>query len=114
MKVKSLSLTNFRNIDNLNLEFKDGVNVIYGDNAQGKTNIIEAISLFVKNKSFRTSHERDLVKIGCEFSKLELVYETARRENKAEITFKKGKKEVTLNGLPVKDALKLKNFACKL
>ena len=45
MKVKSLSIRNYRNYDSLKIEFADNINVIYGDNAQGKTNILEAIFL---------------------------------------------------------------------
>ena len=46
MYLKELSLENFRNIESEHLEFSDGVNIFYGDNAQGKTNIIESIWLF--------------------------------------------------------------------
>lgn len=107
MKVKSLTLQNFRNIDEMNLNFHDGVNLIYGENAQGKTNVIEAISLCMQKKSFRTSHDRDLIKIGEESAKIGVVYETSIRENKGEIVFSKGKRTATLNGLNLKDALKL-------
>ena len=51
MKAKHLELTNFRNYENQQLDFDEGVNVIYGDNAQGKTNILEAIYFFAMGKS---------------------------------------------------------------
>ena len=46
MRIKRLKVENFRNLEKLDIEFSDGVNIIYGNNAQGKTNIIEAIYIF--------------------------------------------------------------------
>ena len=60
MKVKNLKIENFRNISNLNLDFDEEINVICGENAQGKTNIIEALWLFSGAKSFRNSIRRVL------------------------------------------------------
>ena len=51
MIIKSLELIDFRNIENEKIEFTEGVNVIYGDNAQGKTNILEGIYIFARGKS---------------------------------------------------------------
>ncbi len=101
MKVKSLNLKNYRNIKNLFLEFDDNLNVIYGDNAQGKTNLIEAISLFSGEKSFRGVRDKQLIKIEEEKAHLEMVYKTLHRENKMEININSAR-EVTLNGLPFK------------
>jgi DNA replication and repair protein RecF len=64
MKVKNIELTSFRNIEYEKLEFNDGVNVIYGDNAQGKTNILEGIYIFARGKSFRASKDKELIKFG--------------------------------------------------
>ncbi len=101
MNVKSLYLKNFRNISELLLEFDERLNVIYGDNAQGKTNLIEAISLFSGEKSFRGVKDRQLTKIGEEKSSLALVYKTLERENRMKIEIN-GTRETTLNDLPVK------------
>ena len=66
MKVNSLKLKNFRNIEELNLQFDEGMNVICGENAQGKTNIIEALWLFTGAKSFRGAKDSAFVKFGEE------------------------------------------------
>ena len=57
MLITNLKLENFRNYNELNLNFHDSVNIFYGNNAQGKTNIIESIFLCAIGKSFRTSRE---------------------------------------------------------
>ena len=62
MLITSLKLQNFRNYDELKLDFNKDINVIYGDNAQGKTNILEAISVASIGKSFRTNKDRELIK----------------------------------------------------
>ena len=64
MKVKNIELTSFRNIEYEKLDFNEGVNVIYGDNAQGKTNILEGIYIFARGKSFRASKDKELIKFG--------------------------------------------------
>ena len=64
MKVNSIKLNNFRNISSVILEANNGVNVIYGENAQGKTNILEGIWLFTGCKSFRGSKDAELIRFG--------------------------------------------------
>ena len=61
MKINSVKLNNFRNISSMELHATDGVNVIYGENAQGKTNILEAIWLFTGCKSFRGSKDAEFI-----------------------------------------------------
>ena len=55
MLITSLKLQNFRNYDEIKIDFNNDINIIYGDNAQGKTNILEAIFVTSIGKSFRTS-----------------------------------------------------------
>ena len=64
MTVKSIKIENFRNISEINILPSDGVNVIHGENAQGKTNILEAMWLFTGCKSFRGAKDRDFIKFG--------------------------------------------------
>lgn len=64
MKVLSLELKNFRNLETVNIEPCDGMNVICGENAQGKTNLLESIWLFTGAKSFRGSNDKDFVRFG--------------------------------------------------
>ena len=60
MRIKKLKVENFRNLENLDIEFSEGVNIIYGNNAQGKTNIIESIYIFSFGKSFRATKDIEL------------------------------------------------------
>ncbi|MBQ7761791.1 MAG: DNA replication/repair protein RecF [Clostridia bacterium] len=62
MYCKKIKLQDFRNIENEEIEFSDGINVIFGENAQGKTNILEGIYLFARGKSFRAFKDKELVK----------------------------------------------------
>ena len=64
MKIKSIILENFRNYKNLELDFDDSRNIIVGENAQGKTNLVEAIYLTAFARSFRTNNSSDLIKFG--------------------------------------------------
>lgn len=66
MHAKGLRLVDFRNNEYSEMEFTDGVNVIYGENAAGKTNILEAIFYFASGKSFRGCKDRELIRFGCD------------------------------------------------
>ena len=61
MIIKSLELADFRNYDSLHIDFSKGTNILYGDNAQGKTNILEAIFLSATTKSHKGSKDKDIV-----------------------------------------------------
>ena len=71
MKLKSIQLGNFRNYSSETFSFDPGVNLIVGDNAQGKTNLLEAIIYLGSGKSFRTQKSGELVKLGAEFGEIE-------------------------------------------
>ena len=64
MIIESLELLNFRNYERECFEFDKNTNVLYGDNAQGKTNILEAVFLCSIGKSFRSNKEKELIKLG--------------------------------------------------
>ena len=91
MYVKELFLNNYRNYENQRIEFNKNVNIIYGNNAQGKTNIIEAIFLCGYGKSFRTKKDKDLVLFNQNLATVEVNYEKKDRTGKirAEINDKK-------------------------
>ncbi len=91
MIVKNLNINNFRNISNLYLEFDNEINVICGENAQGKTNIIEALWLFSGAKSFRNTNESTFIKFGEDSAKIKAEYEFLGVENNAEIIFNESK-----------------------
>ena len=66
MYITELELKNFRNYKELTIQFDKNVNIIVGRNAQGKTNLIEAVFLSSIGRSFRTSHDSDLIRFGQE------------------------------------------------
>ena len=71
MNLNSISLENFRNYSSFEGQFEPGVNLIVGDNAQGKTNLLEAIAFLGSGKSFRTQKNSELVKMGEEVGALQ-------------------------------------------
>ncbi|MBQ8739989.1 MAG: DNA replication/repair protein RecF [Clostridia bacterium] len=87
MKVKKLEIQNFRNISDISLEFDDEINVICGENAQGKTNIIEALWLFSGAKSFRNTKDHEFIKFGETRAKIYTEFEMLGVENSAQIVF---------------------------
>lgn len=105
MKINSIEIEKFRNIDSLSLEFDD-VNIIYGENAQGKTNLIEAIYLFTGAKSFRGVKDKELVKFGEEYSRLKIEFSNNSREQNAELLIQ-NRRSATLNGVKKKSATAL-------
>ena len=62
MYIDNISLVNFRNYDNLTLKLKQGINIIYGNNAQGKTNLLESIYVLALTKSHRSFIDNNLIK----------------------------------------------------
>ncbi len=75
MKIKRFTAQNFRNIEDCDIEFDDGVNLLIGNNAQGKTNVIEGIYLFSRGRSFRSSDDRDMIRFDTEGFRVGLEYE---------------------------------------
>lgn len=100
MKINKIQLENYRNIDYLDLEFDD-VNIIWGENAQGKTNLLESIYLFSGAKSFRGAKDKELVKFNCESSSLKIEFENNNRVQNAQLIID-GKRHATLNGIKKK------------
>ncbi len=107
MKINSVELNNFRNISSMELHADDGVNVIYGENAQGKTNILEAIWLFTGCKSFRGAKDPEFIKFGEEIAKINLGFSDNNRDKKAEIVFGNKKKNISLNGISLRSSSEL-------
>ena len=101
MYITKLKLENFRNYNIQEIEFNRGINVIYGDNAQGKTNILEAIFLCSMGKSFRTSKDKELIKINSDYAKINIEYEKSDREGKIDYIIA-DKKNISVNGVKIK------------
>ncbi len=87
-----ISVGNFRNIENADVTFTPGVNILLGDNAQGKTSLLEAIYFISLGRSFRSVHEADLIKFGEEFSRISLDYSDAIRNQNITIFLSKDKR----------------------
>lgn len=102
MFVKNIELLNFRNYEQEKAEFIDGTNIVYGDNGQGKTNLLEAVYVFTSGKSFRTVQDSELIKFGEDFARVFINFEAFGRDNNCEIIFKSGKRKlIKLNGVPL-------------
>ncbi len=100
MEAKSLFLENFRNIQKQKISFSSGVNVIWGENAQGKTNILEAILLCSLAKSFRAASDKEVINFDAQKAYIALEFLSSQREQKFEFNIKtQGRKEVFLNGV---------------
>ena len=97
MKIASLSVRDFRNLDSFVFEPCDGVNIIYGDNAQGKTNLLEAVWLFTGARSFRGTKDKDFVKRNCNMCSLELEFEAEERGQAAILRYSTEQREISLN-----------------
>lgn len=108
MIIKSLSLKNYRNYENLNLEFSRGTNIFYGDNAQGKTNILEAVYMSGTTKSHRTNKDLELIRFSEEESHISTIVLKNGISHKIDIHLKNNRsKGVAVDGIPIKRASEL-------
>jgi len=102
MECNRIKIQNFRNIGEAQIEFDSGVNILYGQNAQGKTNLLEAISFAAIGKSFRTSHEEDMIRFGEEFAEISMDYtDSVRRQNMTVRMMKGKRRRIEQNGVKV-------------
>lgn len=110
MFISYLKLRNFRNHENLELNPSPKLNIIIGDNAEGKTNIVEAIHFLSLARSFRTYETADLITKGRQFATIEagVVQESTKREIRAVLT--DSTKKIMCNGKPVKKLSELSNL----
>lgn len=103
MYIKELSLNNFRNYENASIYFSDGINIFYGDNAQGKTNILEAIYMSSTTKSHRGSKDKEIIRFGQEEAHIKLDIKKDETLDRIDIHLKsKGKKGYAFNMIPLK------------
>ena len=105
MKIVSLELKNFRNYRHSSVAFKDGLNVLYGENASGKTNMLESVYFSSVFSSPRTTKDKEMVFMGEEAANIKLVIEKKYRKHTISIQIDaQGKKKVAVDGVPVNRA----------
>lgn len=110
MRIEQLQLINFRNYSSLSAQFVPGVNLIVGDNAQGKTNLMEAITYLSRGHSFRTRKEKELIQFGTEFAELQANIYSYDREQEIRILLfsDRRQRQIYLGGVKQKTAAQLK------
>ena len=101
MYIEKIKLQNFRNYKQLELNLNKNINIIYGNNAQGKTNILESIFLCSFGKSFRTTKEKEMIKFNETNLIVEVFYQKKDRDGKIKIEIG-DKKQIYLNGIKIK------------
>ena len=108
MIIKSLELADFRNYDSLHIDFSKGTNILYGDNAQGKTNILEAIFLSATTKSHKGSKDKDIVNFKKEEAHIRTYLEKEEVEIRVDMHLRKNKtKGIAIDGQKIKKASEL-------
>lgn len=112
MVIKSLELNNFRNYSQLRLDLHEYSNILYGDNAQGKTNILESVFLCTTTKSHRSHKDKEMIKIGTDESHIRIIMEKNSILHKIDMHLKLGKsKGVAIDGIPIKKSSELLGIA---
>lgn len=108
MYIKSLELKNYRNYNDLSIEFEKGTNILYGNNAQGKTNILEAIYVASTTKSHRGSKDREIINFDKDEAHIKITVMKKDVPVRIDIHLKKNKsKGIAINGIPIKKASEL-------
>ena len=109
MVIQSLRLAGFRNYEDLDCSFDPGVNLIVGRNAQGKTNLLEAVCYLSRGAGFRTRREAELIRLGAEFAELEAVVQSYGRSQSLRAVMFAGRRprQLFLSGVkkPSREAL---------
>ncbi len=105
MIIKSLELSDFRNYENLKIDFSRGTNILYGDNAQGKTNILEAIFVSATTKSHKGSKDKEIISFGKEEAHIRTILEKDNAEYRVDMHLRKSKsKGIAIDGQKIKRA----------
>lgn len=102
MYLKNATFDNFRNIEKYSFDFSPRMNILFGKNAQGKTNVIEGIYLFAGGKSFRHAKDADMRKFGSDWSQINIGFDTADREYKMAVRYIGTRKQLFRNDVKIK------------
>ncbi len=108
MVIESVDLKNYRNYEYLNMVFDEKTNIIYGDNAQGKTNILEALYVCATSKSHRGNKDKEIIQFGDEEAHIKVQVKKNDINYRIDMHLKKNKaKGIAVNGIPIKKAVEL-------
>lgn len=108
MIIKSIELSNFRNYEHLDISFDEGTTILYGDNAQGKTNILEAAYVSGTTKSHKGSRDKEMIRFDETESHIKTIVQKNDRDYQIDIHLKKNKaKGIAINKVPIKKAADL-------
>ena len=105
MMIRSIELKNFRNYEDLKIEFTEGTNILFGDNAQGKTNVLESAYVSGTTKSHKGSKDKDMIQFGKDESHIRTFVVKNEKEYQIDIHLKKNRpKGIAVNRIPIKTA----------
>lgn len=103
MHIKKISLRDFRNLGNMNIELNYGVNIFYGNNAQGKTNILEAVYISSTGRSHRTHNDKELIRFGENEAHIQVISQNGNLTDRIDVHLKREeKKGIAVNNIPIK------------
>ena len=108
MIIRSIELQNYRNYDALQIEFCEGTNILYGDNAQGKTNILESAYVSGTTKSHKGSKDKDMIKFGEQEAHIRTLVSRKEQDFQLDLHLRKNRaKGIAINRIPIKKAAEL-------
>lgn len=108
MFIESLSLNNYRNYYNADINFSEGINILYGDNAQGKTNVLEAIYMLATTKSHRGNKDKEIIRFECDESHIRASVKKHQVSHRIDMHLRKSKsKGVAIDMLPIRKSADL-------
>ena len=108
MIIESIELKNYRNYEKLHMDFSSGTNILYGDNAQGKTNVLEAVYVCSTTKSHRGSKDKEIIRFDEEEAHIKLNVRKSNVPYRIDMHLKKNKpKGIAINKIPIKKASEL-------
>ncbi len=111
MEINSIEVGNFRNYGTAKLEFHSHTNILYGDNAQGKTNILEAIFVCGTTKSHKGCKDKELIRLGQDEAHIRMFIEKKHVQHKIDIHLRHNKaKGIAIDGIPIKRSSELQKI----
>lgn len=112
MRIDTVEICNFRNYEKARLDFHEHTNILYGDNAQGKTNILESIFVCGTTKSHKGSKDKDLIRIGQEEAHIRVILTKKDISHKIDMHLRKSKpKGIAIDGIPIRRSSELMGLA---